>query len=61
MSVLAITVSKGGVLRVDVFTLDSGEYPDAMDFHQKIAPEISQLDKAIREKFDGKLVSDKVH
>ena len=61
MSLLAITVSKDGVLRVDVFTLDSEEYPDAMDFHQKIAPEISQLDKAIREKFDGKLVFDKVH
>lgn len=61
MSLLAITVSKGGVQRVDVFALDSGDYPDAMDFHQKIAPEISQLDKAIREKFGGKLVSDKVH
>ena len=61
MSVLAITVSKGGVLRVDVFAMDSGEYPDAMDFHQKIAPDISQLDKAIREKFEEKLVSDKVH
>jgi hypothetical protein len=49
------------VQRVDVFALDSGEYPDAMDFHRKIAPEISRLDKAIREKFNGKLVSDKVH
>ena len=61
MSVLAITVSKDGVLRIDVFAMDSAEYPDAMDFHQKIAPEISQLDKAIREKFDGELISDKVH
>jgi len=61
LSLLAITVSKGGVQRVDVFALDSGEYPDAMDFHRKIAPEISRLDKAIREKFNGKLVSDKVH
>jgi hypothetical protein len=50
MNVLAITVNEKGVLRIDVLVSDQQDYPEAIEFHRKIAPEIAKLDKAIKSK-----------
>jgi hypothetical protein len=55
MRLLAITVSETGVVRIDVFATDQEEYPRAVKFHQEIAPLITELDKAIKEKCNGLL------
>jgi hypothetical protein len=52
MSVLSITVSEVGVLRVDVFLGDSDEYTKAVEFHRSILPEVENLDKAIKRKYE---------
>jgi hypothetical protein len=61
MSLIAVTVSKTGVIRIDVFASDQDEYPDALQFHQTIASEISQFDKAIKAKFQPESLGEEVH
>jgi hypothetical protein len=61
MSLIAVTVGKNGVIRIDVFASDQSEYPEAVAFHQTIANEISQFDKAIRAKFQAELLGEEVH
>ena len=48
MNVLAISVNEKGVLRIDILVADQKDYPGALEFHRKIAPEIAKLDKAIK-------------
>jgi hypothetical protein len=50
MNVLAITVNEKGVLRIDILVADQKDYPEALEFHRKIAPEIAKLDNAIKQK-----------
>ena len=52
MSILSITVSEIGVLRVDVFLGDSEEYAKAVEFHHSILPDVESLDKAIKRRYE---------
>ena len=61
MRFITITVGEEGVLRVDVFTLDQRAYPSAVEFHRVIAPEISELDQAIKRKFQDLPEPEKMH
>jgi hypothetical protein len=48
MSILCISVSEKGVLRVDVLYVGADDYPRAAEFHKDLAPEISRLDQLIK-------------
>ena len=50
MSVLCISISEKGVLRVDVLFAGANDYPRAADFHRELAPEIARLDRIVRNK-----------
>jgi hypothetical protein len=61
MSILCISVSERGVLRVDVLYAGADDYPHAADFHKELAPEISRLDRLIKRRKGVAGESDDTH
>jgi hypothetical protein len=54
MSILRISLSEKGVLRVDVLYAGAKEYPQAAAFHKDLSQEIAKLDEYVRHRYQNK-------
>ena len=59
MSVLCISISERGVLRVYILYAGSDDYPRAAEFHKRLAPEIARLDQLVKSEEKAKVTDPK--